>query len=213
MARLREWLDFHPGMRIAMRPLAAVLLLGAGFAVGLQQRPHTAVGAEQRVRLVRPAQDGQVEMVIDEVIQKKLRGPVEDVAIRKLLMSAAHDPDDPALRAEVLDVLKGGSEALDVRNSLISSLEKDPSSEVRMKALEALRPYAAFPDVRRAISKTLLGDLNSEVRILAIDTLVSVDQPDVAGTLQKLLESEPNQYLRQRSQAALVAMKASTDTF
>ena len=35
----------------------------------------------------------------------------------------------------------------------------------------------------------------------------------LAGTLQKLLENEPNQYLRQRSQAALVAMKASTDTF
>ena len=48
---------------------------------------------------------------------------------------------------------------------------------------------------------------------MAIDMLVSVDKPDVAGTLQKLLENEPDQYLRQRSQAALVAMKASTNTF
>ena len=63
------------------------------------------------------------------------------------------------------------------------------------------------------MSKALLDDTSSEVRIMAIDMLVSVDKPDVAGTLQKLLENEPDQYLRQRSQAALVAMKASTNTF
>ena len=223
-ARLEEWFDFHPGLRWSLQPIAGLLLLGAGYLGGSQPSLHPfdkashqagfeATPTEQRVRFVKSAPGGQVELLVDEIHQTKVRGTVEDPSIRELLLTAAKDPDDAGLRAEVFDVLKGRTEAIDVRAALISSLDKDPSSEVRMKVLESLRPYAAYPDVRRAMSKALLGDTSAEVRIMAIDMLVSVDKPDVAGTLQKLLENEPDQYLRQRSQAALVAMKASTNTF
>ncbi len=223
-ARLEEWFDFHPGLRWSLQPIAGLLLLGAGYLGGSQPSLHPfdktshqakfeATPTEQRVRFVKSAPGGQVELLVDEIHQTKVRGTVEDAPIRELLLTASKDLDDAGLRAEVFDVLKGRTEAIDVRAALISSLDKDPSSEVRMKVLESLRPFAAYPDVRRAMSKALLGDSSPEVRILAIDMLVSVDKPDVAGTLQKLLEKEPDPYLRQRSHAALVAMKASTDTF
>ncbi len=223
-ARLGEWFDFHPGLRWSLQPIAGLLLLGAGYWGGSQpslqafskpvlQSRLESTPSERRVRFVKSGAGGQIELLVDEIRQSKVRGTVEDSTIRELLLIATKDPDDAGLRAEVLDVLKGRTEAIDVRTALISSLEKDPSSEVRMKVLESLRPYAAYPDVRLAMSKALLDDTSSEVRIMAIDMLVSVDKPDVAGTLQKLLENEPDQYLRQRSQAALVAMKASTNTF
>ena len=213
--QIREWFDFHPTILFALKPAAAALILIAGFLAGSTVRPPQSDWGpvQQRVRFVEPSKSGQVALVIDETRQKKIYGGVEDVRIRSLLLTAAKDPDDAGLRAEVVDVLKGRTEAADIRGVLLSALEKDSNPEVRMKALDALRPYTKYADVRRAVSKALLNDSSPEVRTLAIDMIVSIDQPDVAGTLQKLLESEPNQYLRQRSQSALVAMKASTDTF
>ena len=222
--RIFEWFDFHPGLRWSIQPIASMLLLGAGYWGGSQPSLHPfhrpalqtrleSAPFQQRVRFVKSGAGGQVELLVDEIRQTRVRGAFEDATIRELLLTASKDPEDAGLRAEVFDILKGRTEAVDVRTALLSSLDQDPSSEVRMKVLESLRPYAAFPDVRRAISKALLGDTSSEVRIMAINMLVSVDKPDVAGTLQKLLENEPDQYLRQRSQAALVSMKASTNTF
>ena len=213
--RLSEWFDFHPGLRIALKPITALALLGTGFFAARMTTTTTQAWKPdtQRVRFVESARPGQVQLVVDEVRQSTVTGAVDDVRIRSLLLAAAKDPDDPGLRAEIMDVLKGRTEATDIRNTLVSALEHDQSDEVRIKALEALRPYATHADVRRAISAVLLKDKSSAVRTIAIDMLVAVNQPDVAGTLQSLLESESNQYLRQRSQSALKAMKASTESF
>lgn len=214
-ASISEWFDFHPGLQFALKPIAGLLLAGVGFFTGwvVREAKSDWGPVAQRVRFVESAKSGQVELVIDEIRQQKLLGEVDDPRIRHLLLTAAKDSDDAGLRAEALDAFKGRTESVDIRGVLLTALEKDVNSEVRMRALEALKPYTAYSDVQRAVQKALLNDENPEVRTMAIDMLIPINKPDVAGTLQKVMESESNQYVRQRSQSALVAMKASTDTF
>ncbi len=214
-SRVSEWFDFHPGVQFALKPIAGLLLAGAGFFTGwvVREAKSDWGPVAQRVRVVESAKSGQVELVIDEIRQQKLLGEVDDPRIRHLLLTAAKDSEDAGLRAEALDAFKGQTQSVDIRGVLLTALEKDVNPEVRMRALEALKPYTAYADVRSSISRALLHDNNPEVRTMAIDMLVPINKPDVAGTLQKVMESESNQYVRQRSQSALVAMKASTDTF
>ena len=212
--RVRQWFNFHPGFQSALKPLGAAALLVIGFfsARLTAPAPQWKTGTE-RVRFVESAKPGEVQLVIDEVRQSRVTGAMDDVRIRSLLLAAAKDPDDAGLRAEIMDLLKGRTESGDIRATLLAALDHDPNEEVRIKALEALRSYATHADVRRAISAALLNDKSAQLRTLAVDLLVSINQPDVAGTLQSLLERESNQYLRQRSQSALRAMKASTESF
>jgi hypothetical protein len=51
------------------------------------------------------------------------------------------------------------------------------------------------------------------VRARAIDLLVQHKEMALIGTLQRLMEKEPDDYIRLRSQRALQAMNASVEPF
>ena len=207
-----------------LRPLGAVAMLALGFfgarlmpasspalaRVGLADAQPPTVS---RVRLVNPDDSGRVRVTYDETRQRELSGGVNDEHIRRLLLAAASDPADPAVRVESIDLLKHQCEDSEVRGALLDALRSDTNSGVRLKALEGLKPYARDSETRKVLAQVLLTDANPGIRIQAIDMLVQNKQPEVAGVLQELLRREDNNYVRSRSQRALSEMKASVGTF
>ncbi len=84
---------------------------------------------------------------------------------------------------------------------------------MRLKALEALRGLGADPDVRSAMLAVLADDDNSGLRVEAVNGLLAAlgqaDAPDThfdngaLNVLRDRMQHDPNQYVRQRSAAAL----------
>jgi len=178
---------------------------------------HTAGVAEfsptSRVRYVEPVSPGRVQIVLDETRQRVLSGSVDDVAIQRLLLTAAKDPSDAGLRVESVDLLKNNSQSADVRQALVSALEHDPNAGVRLKALDGLRQFADDPETRKALTQVLLKDDNPGVRTQVIDLLVQRHTDAMVGVLQQLLEKEDNGYIRMRCQKVLQEMNASAEMY
>jgi hypothetical protein len=95
----------------------------------------------------------------------------------------------------------------------LHAVQYDPNAGVRLKAIEGLKPYGANRETRSVLSKVLLSDDNVGVRAQAVDLLVQHKEMALIGTLQQLMEREPNDYIRLRSQKALQAMNASVEPF
>jgi HEAT repeat protein len=162
---------------------------------------------------VEPVSPGRVQIVLDETRQRVLSGSVDDVAIQRLLLTAAKDPSDAGLRVESVDLLKNNSQSADVRQALVSALEHDPNAGVRLKALDGLRQFADDPETRKALTQVLLKDDNPGVRTQVIDLLVQRHTDAMVSVLQQLLEKEDNGYIRMRCQKVLQEMNASAEMY
>jgi hypothetical protein len=206
-----------------LRPAGALALVAMGF-FGAQlvpvdyapfgvQRASLTDPVSSRVRYVNPATDGRVQIIVDETRQRTLSGPLEDERIQQLLLTAARESNDPGLRVETMDILKAQCERSEIRQALLYALQNDRNAGVRLKALEGLKPYAQDPETRKVLSQVLLTDENPAVRTQAIDVLVQNREQDLVPTLQELLRSEEDSYVRLRSQRVLREMKASVETF
>jgi hypothetical protein len=204
------------------RPAGAVALVALGYfaaqvtPVGVRRIAESGLvdPSAAHVRYVEPADNGKVQIVVDETHSRVISGRLDDEPIRKLLISAAKDPNDPGLRGESLDILKHQCESDEIRSALLNSLLHDSNPGVRLKALEALKPYSGHPDVRKALPEVLLHDNNSGVRTQAIDLLTQGNNEDkMVGVLQELMRKEPNTYVRGRCERALRDMKASVETY
>lgn len=200
-----------------MKAAGALALLFIGFGVGrgydLPVTPRETQPTATRVRYVQPEDDGNVQIVLEEVRQRTLEGGLNDNRIRALLVSAARDAADPGVRVETVDLLKASTGVSDVRMVLTAALQHDPNPGVRLKALEALRTSARDPEVRRVLAKVLLTDDNPGVRTQAIDLLVQQREASIVGVLQELMATERNSYVRLKCERALSDMNASVETF
>lgn len=211
----REWL----------KPLGAVALLAVGF-FGARLVPSNggAFGAmsltgpgASRVRYVETVPNGRIQIVLDETRQRTITGALDDQNIRALLLSAAKDPADPGLRVESVDILNSRAQAADVRGALLYALRHDQNAGVRLKALEGLKSFAQQPEVRNALAEVLLNDENPGLRTQAVDLLTADSDQGldrhIVGTLQELMRTESNAYVRQRSQHVLEAINASAEIY
>jgi hypothetical protein len=209
-----------------MRPAGALALVALGF-FGSRLVPSgsmlgglTSMGITgpqtSRVRFIEPADNGRIQIVLDETRQRTITGELTDQEIRGLLMSAAKDPSDPGLRAETMSLLNADAKSADIRGVLLYALRHDQNAGVRLKALESLRPFANDSEVRTALTEVLLNDNNPGLRAQAID-LLTQDSDDidrqVIGVLQELMNRESNAYVRQRSQRLLEAVNASAEIY
>lgn len=188
--------------------IAPVLRRGGVNAAGMVD-PNTA-----HVRFVEPSDDGKVQIVVDETRQRVISGNLDEEPIRRLLIAAAKDPNDPGLRVETVDILKSRCEENEIRSALLNRLQHDTNPGVRLKALEALKPYAGHPEVKKSLAQVLLQDDNPGVRTQAIDLLIQNPSEDqYIGVLQELMHKEQNGYVRNRCQRALKDMNASVETY
>jgi HEAT repeats/Putative zinc-finger len=215
-ARLAEW--FSAPSR--WKPAAALTLLAIGFFGGRLVPPTPAVSPARsnepvatRVRYIQPNEDGDVQLVVEEVRQRVLSGGMDDNRIRTLLLSAARESSDPGVRVETMDLLKSQSGSEEVRHALLAALQNDPNAGVRLKALDALRAVAEENETRRVLSEVLLTDENPGVRTQAIDLLTQKREPALVGVLQELMTRENNNYVRLKCQKVLQEMNASAEIF
>jgi hypothetical protein len=203
------------------RPAGAVALVAIGyFAARVTPGgvpPVTELGFDPsaaHVRYVEPADNGKIQLVVDETHSRVISGRLDDEPIRQMLIAAAKDSSDPGLRGESLDILKHQCESDEIRGALLNRLLHDSNDGVRLKALEALKPYGNHPEVRKALPEVLLHDKNAGIRTLAIDLLTQGNNEDqMVGVLQELMRKEPNTYVRGRCERALKDMKASVETY
>lgn len=213
--RLRRFVMVTVPSAAFLRPVGALALVAFGFTGGRLWDESRMVNEPSalRVRNLTANEDGGVDLIVEEVRQKTLKGSLEDERIRGMLLTAAADPSDPGLRARTLEVLKEQAEQSEVRRALLRALAWDSNPGVRLKAIEALRPVSRDPETRRVLAQVLLEDDNPGVRTRAVDLLASEVEIDVIGTLQEVVTRESNPYIRQKTMKALREANASVETF
>jgi hypothetical protein len=215
-----------------MRLATASLLVCLGFGIShLVERhrllsPNVAAGMtadmelfnplRDHVRVIEPAGDDRVHLVVDEVHERVISGSLADRRIRELLVAASKDPTDPAIRVDSVSVLKSAP-GEDVRSALLDTVEHDSNAGVRLKALEALSSFSNDANTRRVLISVLSHDQNPEVRTQAINLLAPQGtgelSPQLADTLEQLMRSDPDEYIRMRCQQALHSPHASAQVY
>jgi hypothetical protein len=222
------WASFQEGFAALFtgfsrfrQPLGAMALLALGwFSARLTTTaPRPAADAiipaqdvvYSSVRSVQPDASGRVRIALDETRRRTVTGSLEDDKIRQLLLAAAREEDNPAVRVESMGILQPAS--ADVRQVLLSAVLHDPSAAVRLKAVEALNTAAAQPDVRKVLAEVLMKDDNPGVRVRTIDLLTQSRDDSMVGVLQDVVQRESNSYVRLKCEKALKEMNASVGTF
>lgn len=207
-------------------PVGALALVALGFFcarfTGAWNLPVTGISTASlatpsddvfaTVRSVRPDANGVVQIAFDETRRRTVSGRMDDAAIQKLLLAAAHE-DNASVRVESMDVLKSQPQSNEVRDALLNAVAHDPNDGVRLKALEGLKPLAGDPEVRKTLSQVLLSDNNPAVRYQVVDLLVAHHDDSVVGVLQGLVQREDNNTVRMKLEKALKDMNASVGTF
>ena len=167
--------------RVGGSRLGAVALLALGwFSARLTTAPkplsEMAMPAQDvvysSIRSVQPDAAGRVQIALDETRRRTVSGRLDDDNIRRLLLAAVREQDNPAVRVESVGLLRTDAVGPDVRPVLLSAALHDPSAAVRLKAVEGLKAIAGDPDVRKTLSQVLLTDENPGVRIRTIDLLM-----------------------------------------
>jgi hypothetical protein len=205
------------GLRV---PAGALALIAVGFfgarlttGPGTSPAPLSQDVVYSSVRSIQPDASGRVQIALDETRRRVVEGSLEDGNIRRLLLAAAREEDNPAVRVESVGLLKEQPATAGVREVLLSAARNDPSPAVRLKAVEALKPMGADAEVRRVLAQVLMTDENPGVRIRAIDLLVEHCDGSMVGLLQTVVQRDNNSYVRIKSEKALQEMNASIGTF
>ena len=214
------------GRPLVWQPVAAALLLIAGFAMGRGSGPghyrpsdsalgwpasadagRTLTGIET-VRL--DPVGGQVQIVLEE--RRVITGTSSDPMIRGMLLDTVQESHAGA-RLKSLDALRAHASDADVRQALLRSMLEDENPGVRLKALDAVRGQVRHPEVRNALLQTLRRDPAEGMRVHAIQLLGEEPSRDLAGALQELLEEEPNPFVLHQSERILDSIGASMERF
>ena len=95
-----------------------------------------------------------------------------------------------------------------VREALIYALRYDSNPGVRLKALDGLGAYVkSDPRVRDALLEALVQDSNPGARTEALRLLQPVRaDSSVRSVLQKLAQSDQNQYIRSQARLMLAQL-------
>ena len=222
-------------------PVAALLLLAAGAGAGLlggyefalNRAAHAATTAQTAVpagaqvqsasampelanvagisSIVRQPNSEIVEVSYNQLVPRHAEGPVDDPAIRQLLMLATEDAASPRVRDDSVVLLAAecraghGCQPSGIREALMVALRYDRSPRVRQKALEGLEPYVADDvRVRDAVLEAVLSDSDPAIRTAAIGLLDPVDaDTSVRQVLYSVSNSDQNSQIRNVSRQVL----------
>jgi hypothetical protein len=199
-------------------PVGAVALVALGYfgarlPDAVRPSPPAPEFTYATVRSVQPDSGGRVQISLDETRRRTVLGDLGDSNIQRLLLAAARDESNAAVRVESMDALKNHAISDEVRTVLLYALSHDPNPGVRLKALEGLKSAASTAQISKALAQVLLKDENPGVRIQAIDMLIAHGDDSVVGVLQNVVQKENNSYIRMRCERVLREMNASVGTF
>lgn len=155
---------------------------------------------------------GQVELSFYAARRFSVRGQVTDSHIRKILVYALLNEENPGTRLRAVNTLGRKvheGEDQGIQAAFISALKMDDNPAVRQKALDALRRYPMSQSIEDALLYVLVNDENPRLRIEAIESLeesISRRQAmdvDIRRILQDRIQEDSNDYVRLRAQAIL----------
>jgi HEAT repeat protein len=154
----------------ALRPLAAVLLLLAGVALGarLKGSPTTAPAADDLARMSAEIGSLRQQVSLALISQASAGERLRGVA----LVSQVRHPD-PSLVTSLLDLV-----------------DNDPNVNVRLSAVEALFLFAPHAQIRERLTQSLGKQVSPLVQIAVIDLLVASREKQAAEALGRLIKDQ-----------------------
>ncbi|MBZ5720553.1 MAG: HEAT repeat domain-containing protein [Acidobacteriia bacterium] len=217
-----EPLNWLQQVRLAPALTAAILMVGFAGGVGttysvlhngspsIEGLP--AVATESSISGIRSisqqAGSNQISIKYDTVSTQEAQGSLNDQRIQQLLLFAARNNYNSGVRMDSVDLLTQKPNDIHVREALIYALRYDSNPGVRLKALEGLGPYVKDDvRVRDVVLEALMNDSNPGLRTQALHLLEPVKaDSSVRVVLQKLAESDQNQYIRSEARSVLAQL-------
>ena len=217
--------------RWSMRLAVASFLVFAGFSAGRfidrNGWPGAASAridsmglidpANARIRDVAPAENNRVRIVFDQ--EQSISGPVDSAEMRRWLLAAAKEQQDPGVRVDSVEMLNEQA-GREIRDALLESARHDPNAAVRLKAVEGLARYRDDAATRDGMVLVLQHDDNPGVRSKAIDVLAPLSAQnvnisrEVAGALADVMRSDQqDDYVRLRCAQILRHTGGSFDVY
>ena len=217
-------------------PLAAVLLLvigaGAGTlggyefaqdrmahvagrvqAASVQPKPAEEAPAEiaNISSIARQPNSDMIEVRYNQLVPQRAEGPLDDPAIRQLLMLASENASSAGVRDDSVGLLAAACRAGHAckgdgfRDVLMTALRYDKNEGVRAKALEGFEPYVAEDmRVRDSVLEAVLYDSDPRIRTAAINVLEPVEaDTSVRQVLSTVANSDQNPHIRNASREVL----------
>src|SRR5580692_11599017 len=184
---------------------------GNGGAASVASGPGNAPVASSITGIQSITQDpgsNHISIKYDTVSTQEAQGSLNDQRIQQLLLFAARNNYNSGVRMDSVDLLTQEPNNTHVREALIYALRYDSNPGVRLKALDGLGPYVkSEPRVRDAMLETLVQDANPGARTEALHLLEPVRaDSSVRLVLQKLAQSDQNQYIRSQARIMLAQL-------
>jgi len=187
------------------------VVTGNGGAVSIAAAP-AGVPAESSITGIQSiSQDpgsNHISIKYNTVSTQEAQGSLNDQRIQQLLLFAARNNYNSGVRMDSVDLLTQEPDSMHVREALIYALRYDSNPGVRLKALNCLGAYVkSDPRVRDAMLEALVHDSNPGARTEAMRLLEPVRaDSSVRAVLQKLAESDQNQYIRSQARSVLAQL-------
>ena len=184
---------------------------GNGGAASIASGPAGAPAESSITGIQSISQDpgsNHISIKYDTVSTQEAQGSLNDQRIQQLLLFAARNNYNSGVRMDSVDLLTQEPNNMHVREALMYALRYDSNPGVRLKALDGLGPYVkSDARVRDALLETLEQDSNPGARTEALHLLEPVRADgSVRSVLQKLAQSDQNQYIRAQARTMLAQM-------
>ena len=161
--------------------------------------------------IVRQPNSHMIEVHYNQMVPQRVRGSLDDPAIRQLLMLAAQNSASAGVRNDSVGLLAAecraghSCKAAGIRDALMVTLRYDKNAGARQKALQGLEPYVTEDiRVRDAILEALMNDSNAQIRNAAINILEPVEaDTSVRQVLHSVANTDRNPYIRTVSRQVL----------
>jgi hypothetical protein len=210
-------------IRFAPALAAAIFIVGFAGGIGTTYKlvsgngasttsgPVSAPAASSITGIQSITQDpgsNHISIKYDTVSTQEAQGSLNDQRIQQLLLFAARNNYNSGVRMDSVDLLTQEPNNTHVREALIYALRYDSNPGVRLKALDGLGAYVkSDPRVRDALLEALVQDSNPGARTEALRLLEPVRaDSSVRSVLQKLAESDQNQYIRSQARIMLAQL-------
>jgi hypothetical protein len=210
-------------IRFAPALTAAIFIVGFAGGVGTTYKVVSGNGVSiSSVPAIAPAESSitgiqsisqdpgsnHISIKYNTVSTQEAQGSLNDQRIQQLLLFAARNNYNSGVRMDSVDLLTQEPNNTHVREALMYALRYDSNPGVRLKALDGLGPYVkSDPRVRDAMLETLVQDSNPGARTEALHLLEPVRaDSSVRLVLQKLAQSDQNQYIRSQARIMLAQL-------
>src|SRR5580692_11542415 len=211
--------------QVRFAPALAAAIFMVGFAGGIATTDKVVSGSGASVAsgpVSAPAESSitgiqsisqdpgsnHISIKYNTVSTQEAQGSLNDQRIQQLLLFAARNNYNSGVRMDSVDLLTQEPNNLHVREALMYALRYDSNPGVRLKAIDGLGPFVKSDSrVRDVVLEALIQDANPGARTEALHLLEPVRaDSSVRLVLQKLAQSDQNQYIRSQARIMLAQL-------